>query len=84
MKNCKVELIERGKTLAEVEIQRDIFQGDVLPSLSFVIYLGSARGVINLQNHKRFIILCTWTKSSYLQKNRKELGTQIQTIRIYS
>ena len=44
MKNCRVELTTGGKSLAEVKIQREIFQGDVLSSLLFVI-------VIMLPNH---------------------------------
>ena len=37
MKNWRVELTVEGKNLAEVKIQRGIFQGDVLSSLLFVI-----------------------------------------------
>ena len=37
MKTCKVELTARGKTLAEVKIQRLIVQRDALLSLLFVI-----------------------------------------------
>ena len=36
-KNWKAELVARGKTLAEVKIPTDIFQGDSLSSLLFVI-----------------------------------------------
>ena len=37
MKKWKVELITRGKTLTELEIQRGIFQGDARSPLLFVI-----------------------------------------------
>ena len=37
MKNWKVELTAGGNTLAEVKIQRCIFQGTALSSLLFVI-----------------------------------------------
>ena len=37
MKNWKVELTARVKTLAEVKIQRGIFQRDALSPLLFVI-----------------------------------------------
>ena len=37
MKNWKVELTARGKGLAEVKIQRGIFQEDILSPLLFVI-----------------------------------------------
>ena len=37
MKKWKVNLTTSGQTLAEVKIQRDIFKGDVLSSVQFVI-----------------------------------------------
>ena len=37
MKIWNVELIAGGKTLAGVKIQREIFQGDTLSPLQFVI-----------------------------------------------
>ena len=37
MKTCRVELIAGGRSLAEAKIQRDIFQGDALLSLLFII-----------------------------------------------
>ena len=38
-KNWKVELTTGGKNLPEVEILRDIFLGDVLSPLSFIIVM---------------------------------------------
>ena len=37
MKKWRVKLTTGGKNLTEVKIQREIFQGDVLPPLLFVI-----------------------------------------------
>ena len=37
MKNLRVELTAGGKSLTEVKIQREIFQGDTLSSLLFAI-----------------------------------------------
>ena len=73
MKNWRVELTERGKTLAEVKIQIGIFQGDVLAPLLFLIEMISlnliqnTQGVTNLLNLKKRL-----TKSSCLQKKKKK------------
>ena len=37
MKTWRVELTARGRSLAEITIQRGIFQGDVLSPLLFII-----------------------------------------------
>ena len=37
MKNWRVELTAKGKSLAETKIQRGIFQGDALSPLLFII-----------------------------------------------
>ena len=39
MKNWRVELTARGKSLAEVKILRVIFQGDAISPLLFVIMM---------------------------------------------
>ena len=60
MNNCKVELIAGGKTLVEVKIQGDIFLGDALSPLLFVIAMISfnyifrnSQGTTNLLNCKK-------------------------------
>ena len=92
MKNWRVKLTAGGKSLAEIKIQRGIFQEDALSPLLFII------AMIPL-NH----ILKKWTvgyKLSRLQEkinhrmymddiklladNEKELETLIHTVRIYS
>ena len=56
MENWRIELIPGELTLAEIKIQRSIFQGDSLSSLLFIIemmplkYIGSALEAISLQN----------------------------------
>ena len=45
MKNWREELTAGSKSLAEVKIQRGIFQGDVLSSLLFVIVIMPLRGL---------------------------------------
>ena len=63
MENWKVELTAKRKTLAEVKIQRAIFQGDMLLPLLFVIAmillnhtLRKCTGATNLLNHKQELI----------------------------
>ena len=84
IKKWKVEYVASGKTLTEVEIQKGIFQGDVLSPLLFVIVmmprnhiLRKCSGATNLLNHKMDDI-------KLFAKNEKELETLICNIRIYS
>ena len=46
MKTWKVELTAGGRSLAEGKIQRDIFQGDALSSLLFIIAMMPLNHVI--------------------------------------
>ena len=70
MKNWKVEITAGGKNLAEVNIQRGVFQRDALLPLLFVMVMMpltyihwkcTGGGVINLYHKKRLTTLCTWT-----------------------
>ena len=74
-KNWKVELTVSGKTLAKMKIKKDIFQGDSLSPLPFLIAimpLNYLQGTTNLHNYKKGLILYyTWTTSSYLPKMTK-------------
>ena len=91
MKNWKVKLTGRGQTLAEVKIQRSIFQGSSLSPLQFVITMMLLNCVFRE---------CTWgykfTKSyekidhliymkgiNVFAKNEKELEMLIKIKRIY-
>ena len=70
MKNWLVKLIAAGKLLAEVKIQRGIYQDDALspPNYMFRKFTGG-RVTKNLQNHKkRLIILFKLMISSCLLK----------------
>ena len=77
MKTWRVELITGGKSLAEVKIQRGIFQGDVLSSLLFVIAMMPLNHILrkwtagtNSINYKRSTTWCTWTASKFLPKTK--------------
>ena len=92
MKTWWLELIAGEKSLAEVKIQRDVFQGDSLLLLLFVIAmmqlnhisskctagykLSKSQGKIN---HLLYL-----DNIKLLAKNEKELETLILAVRIYS
>ena len=65
IKNWKVELTVGEKTIAEVKIQRSIFQGDAILPILFVIAmmpLTYILGVLGLQIiiiKSRLMLLCT-------------------------
>ena len=91
MKNWKVELTVGGKSLAEVKIQRGIFQGDVLSPLLFVIammplnhilwkYTGSYKLT---KSQEKINHLMYMDNIKLFAKNEKELETLIKTIRIH-
>ena len=46
MKNWRVELTVGGKSLAEIKIQRGIFQGDALSPLQFIIAMISLNHIL--------------------------------------
>ena len=46
MKTWRVELLAGGKSLAEIKIQRGIFQGDELSPLLFVIAMMSLNHIL--------------------------------------
>ena len=92
MKNWKVELTSGGETFGEVKINRDIFQGDTLSPILFVItlipvsillgdmkagcVLGESRGKIN---HLLFM-----DDLRLYGKTMQELDSLVQTVRIFS
>ena len=90
MKNWKVELTARWKTLAEVKIQRGIFHGDELSSLLFVIVMMSLNHMLRKFtgsnklpksqekiNHRMYM-----NDIKLFAKNEKKMETLVQTIRI--
>ena len=86
----RVELTTRGKTLAEVKIQRGIFQGDALSPLLFVIPMMALNHIFRkctagyrLSKSKEKILNFMYMDDIKLfAKNEKELETLIQTVRI--
>ena len=92
MKTWRVELTAGGRSLSEAKIQRDIFQGDALSPLLFIIAMMPLNHIprkctagyklIRLQekiNH----LMCLDDIKPYA-KNEKELETLIHAVRIYS
>ena len=79
-----MELTVGGKTLAEVKIQRGIFQGDALLLLLYVIAMMLFNYIIkkyvsdeNLQNLLKISInLSLWMTSSCLKKRKKPQETK--------
>ena len=79
VKNWKVKLTAGGKTLAEVKIQRGIFQGDEHSLLLLIIAMMPLNHIIRkfagdykfTSLQERLITLCTWMTSSSLQKMKK-------------
>ena len=87
-----VELIAEGQNLAEVKIQRGIFQGDALSPLLFVIammplshILGKCTDEYKLSKlQEKINHLVHMDNIKLFAKNEKELEALIQTVRIYS
>ena len=92
MKTWKVELTAGGRNLAEVKVQRGIFQGDAPSPLLFIIAMMPLNHIL-----RKFTAGCKLTESQekinhqlYMEnlklfaKNVKELETLIHAVRIYS
>ena len=92
METWRVELTEGGRSLAEVKIQRGIFQGNALSPLLFIIAMMQLNNIIRkywagyklskLQekiNHSMFM-----DDIKLFANNEKELKTLIHAVRIYS
>ena len=94
MKTCRVELTTGEESLAEVKIQRGIFQLDALPPLLFVIAMMPLNHILNKcsvgyklstrksqkkSNHQMYM-----DDIKLFAKNEKELKILIHAVRIYS
>ena len=92
MQTWSVKLTAKGRSLAETKIQREIFQGDALSPLLFIIAMMPLNHILRkciagyklsgLQekiNHLMYI-----DDIKLFAKNEKELENFIHTIRIYS
>ena len=79
MKIWNVELTARGEALAEVKIQRDIFQGVAFSALQFVIAMiplihihGKCTGAYQfIKQQEKLITLSKWTISNGLKIKRR-------------
>ena len=92
IKTWRVELTVGGKSLAEVKVQRGIFQGDALSPLQFVITkmplkytLRKYTAIYKLSKSQEKINHLMYMEDiKLLAKNEKEQKILIQTVRIYS
>ena len=92
METWRVELTARGKSLAEVKIQRGILQGHTLSPLLFVIAMMPLNHVLR-KSPARYKLRKSQEKINHLMymndiklfaKSKRELATRIPTVRIYS
>ena len=92
MKTWRVELTARGRNLAEAQIQRGIFQGDVLSPLRFRIAIMPLNHILRKctagyklnKSQEKINHLIYMDDIKLFAKNEKELETQIHAVRIYS
>ena len=92
MKTWRVELTAGGRSLAEAKIQRDIFQGDTLSSLLFIISMMPLNHTLRKctagyklsRSQEKINRLMYIDDINFFQKNGKELETLIHAVRIYS
>ena len=92
MKTGRVELTAGGRSLAEAKVYRDIFQGDAISQLQFIIalvplnhFLRKCRTGYKLsRSQEKINHLMNIVDIKLIAKNEKELETQIDPVRIYS
>ena len=91
MKTWRVELTARGRSLVEEKIQRDIFQGDALSPLLFIIVMMPLNHILrkctagyNFQIAREDQSPMYMDDIKLFAKNEKELETLIHAVRIYS
>ena len=92
MQTWRVELTVGGQSLAEVNIQKGLFQEDALSPILFVIAMMPLNHILRkctagykLSKSQENINYLTYMDDIKLfAKNEKELETLIQTVRIYS
>ncbi len=92
MKHWRTELTAGGTTLGEVNIRRGIFQGDSLSPLLFVLALIPLSKLLNDmkdgyhlgKNRPKVNHLLYMDDLKLYGKDRKELDTLIQTVRVFS
>ena len=92
MQTWRVELTAGGRSLAETKIQREIFQGDTLSLLLFIIVMmpldhilrKCAAGYKLSRSQEKINHQMYMDDIKLLAKNEKELETLIHTVRIYT
>ena len=92
MKTWRVELTARGRSLVEEKIQRDIFQGDALSPLLFIIVMMPLNHILRkctagyklFRSQEKINYLMYMDDIKLFAKNEKELETLIHAVRIYS
>ena len=92
MKNWKVEITARGKSLTELKIQRGIFQRDALSPLLFVIAIMPLNHILRrctggyklIKSLEKINYQMYFVDIKLFAKNEIELATLINAVRIYS
>ena len=92
MKTWKMELIAGWRSLDKVKIQRDIFQGDALSPLLFLIAKMPLNHILRKctdgyklsESQEKINHLKYMNDIKLLQKNEKKLEILIHAVRIYS
>ena len=92
MKTWKVELTAGGMSLAEVKVQRGIFQEDALSPLLFIIVMMPLNHILRKcttgyklsKSQEEINHLMYMDDIKLFAKNEKELETLIHTVRIYT
>ena len=90
METWRVELVARGKSLAEVKIQRGTFQRDALSPLLFVIAMMPLKYILRKctagyklsKSQETLNYLMYMDDIKLFAKNEKELEALIQSVRI--
>ena len=90
MKTWRVELTAGGRRLAEAKIQRDIFQGDALSPLLFIIAMMPLNHILRKctagykrsRSQEKINHLMYTNDMKLFAKNEKELETLIHAVRI--
>ena len=92
METWRVEFTAGGKSLADVKIQRDIFQGDALSQILFIIAMIPLNHILRKytarcrlrRSQKKINHLMCMDDIKLFAKNERELEILKQTLRIYS